>query len=171
MSQRYLVDGYNVIHLIPDLKRLVGYDLEKARHGLLQRMAAFMAGRKGSMTVVFDGDGPHVHQSASFHKIKVIFSNAPEKADPLIKRMIDKQERNRLLTVISSDQSIYRYARLSGVNALTSHEFLQNISTPSQKASSGATHIETKYERPMSDDEVDEWMTLFKNKSRDDEPE
>jgi len=169
LSQNYLVDGYNVIHLIPDLKRLVSYDLERARHGLLQRMASFMAGRKGSMTVVFDGDGPNMHQSASYHKIKVRFSSAPEKADPLIKRMIDKQEGKKSLTVISSDQAIFRYARLSGVSALTSHDFLQNISTPSGSGKSAATHIETKYERPLSEDEVDEWMTLFKNGTQDDE--
>jgi predicted RNA-binding protein with PIN domain len=41
MRRRYLIDGYNLLHQVPELRRQMEYDLQNSREGLLIRLSAF----------------------------------------------------------------------------------------------------------------------------------
>ena len=44
-SPRIVIDGYNLIHAMPELARLVENDLERARDALVSKLAVFRSGR------------------------------------------------------------------------------------------------------------------------------
>ena len=52
--QRFIVDGYNVIHADPELKKTVRFDLQSARRELVQRLKRYLEAKNVRLTVVFD---------------------------------------------------------------------------------------------------------------------
>jgi len=155
MKRRILVDGYNLLYHFPELRRIIERDLEEAREGLLARLASYAEEKGVEVVVVFDGEGRLGGVAENRGGVKVIFSRPPEKADPLIKRMIDKMEWGMDLVVVSSDNEIRSYARLSRVRMLSSHQFANEIvEKPFQE-------VEKKFDPSMSQEELEEWMRLF----------
>jgi predicted RNA-binding protein with PIN domain len=53
----YLIDGYNLLHQFPELRRKMEYDLENARESLLARLTGFSLAKNVEVSVVFDGSG------------------------------------------------------------------------------------------------------------------
>ena len=51
--EHFIIDGYNVIHALPELASLAG-DLAEARDRLLHMLMEYGAYEKYDMTVVFD---------------------------------------------------------------------------------------------------------------------
>src|SRR5258708_36831223 len=58
--ERLIVDGYNVIHAWPSLKRLLGVSLEAARDKLVERLSVYALVTGAEVSVVFDA-----HRAAS----------------------------------------------------------------------------------------------------------
>ena len=156
MSRGLIIDGYNVIHRVPELRALMDQDLERAREGLLDRAAAYRAGKKIAVTVVFDGAEVGGRPPAARVGVRVRFSRHGEKADPLIKRLIDQARQPRLLTVVSSDQEIVRYARQYGCTVQGADDFVWESAT--RRSAS------TVNEKPrMSAEALEEWLRLFEH--------
>lgn len=158
MKRRILIDGYNLLYHFPELRRIIERDLEEAREGLLARLSSYAEEKGVEVIVVFDGEGRLGGVAESRGGVKVIFSRPPEKADPLIKRMIDKMEWGMDLTVVSSDNEIRSYARLSRVRLTSSHQFANEIAQKPDK------EYEKKFDHSMSPEELEEWMRLFLGK-------
>ncbi len=161
--RKYIIDGYNLVYQFPELRRILERDLEGARQGLLDRIGLYIGENRLKAVVVFDGDGRVLSEPGRRLGIEVIYSKPPEKADPLIKRMIENHS-DEGLVVVSSDREIVDFARLCGVKAVSSSQFVHEMSDrPKNEA-------EKKFDYPMSDDELDEWMHLFrKNETGDEE--
>ncbi len=157
--KRYIIDGYNLIHKFPDLKNILNHDLEGARDGLMQKLSSYRQTSKASITVVFDGASSIRQHPSSFSGMKMIFSKYPEKADPLIKRMIDEQH-DASLCIVTSDHEIQNYAKLYGVQYVSSQSFI------SQMYSVSKNDVDEKGDIPVSKEEVDSMMTLFQNAKR-----
>jgi predicted RNA-binding protein with PIN domain len=158
MRRRYLVDGYNLLHQLPEQRRQLEYNLEAARDGLLVRLSAFSISKSMEVTVVFDGIDESGPPPRKWKGLVVHFSKPPQKADPVIKKMISDRKRNEELVVVTSDRDIDSYARLCGVKVETSQSFAAAlIRNPS-------SDIEKKNDHPISKNELDEWMRLFGQK-------
>lgn len=155
MKRKVLVDGYNLLYQFPELRKRLERDLEGAREVLVSRLSSYAGEKNVEVVVVFDGDGRLEGASERNQNVKVIFSKLPEKADPVIKRLIDEKDRGIDLVVVSSDNEIGSYARLSGVQVVSSQRFVREIVG---KSSGG---VEKKYDHPMSQEELEEWMRLF----------
>ena len=86
---RLLVDGYNVIHAWPSLKRLLGVSLEAARDKLVERMSVYGLVTGTDVTVVFDAH----HSSATANSeeqvegVHVVFTRKGHSADHAIERL------------------------------------------------------------------------------------
>jgi len=159
MSRKFLVDGYNLMHKIPAVKQKMGGDLEAARHDLVRRLSIFGSGKNCSITVVFDGRSGYSPTESGAGGVKVIFSRGPEKADPLIKRIIDQQGGGSMLNVVTSDHEILNYARLYSCTLLTSEDFISMMSLrPNIKES-------VKPEIKMNKNDLAEWLDMFQNES------
>lgn len=167
MKKKILVDGYNLIYHFPELRKQMERDLEGSRDQFLNHISIYAREKKVDILVVFDGDRRTFHEPGNYPEISVVFSNYPEKADQLIKRLIDCEKKRIELTVVSSDREIADYARLSVVKALSSHAFAHSMNEGSER------DRENKYDQPMSEEELKEWMQLFRRTedSKDDTTE
>jgi len=152
-----LVDGYNLIHHMPDLKRRMQHDMQQARDGLIDLLAAGRHGRKADITVVFDGSGT-AGGSAGRSGVRIVFSRPPEKADPVLKRMMEKKARGAQMTVVTSDGEIARFARLCGVKTVSSSAWAKELKS---RATEGAC----RPDRTVSPKEMEEWLLLFRNRA------
>ena len=86
--EHYIVDGYNVINLWPELTALRN-DLSEARDKLVHMLAEYGAYEKYDMTVVFDAlftaDDERVEQ-VNKH-LEVVYTGKGETADSYIERL------------------------------------------------------------------------------------
>lgn len=160
-KHRILVDGYNLVYQFPELRRMLERDREGARKGLLVRLGSYTHEKNIQVVVVFDGDGRLLRDPESYSGIRVVFSKSPEKADPMIKKMIEEHQRSDL-TVVSSDREIASYARLCGVKAVSSRQFAHKIFKERKR------EAEKKFDHSLSREELEEWLNIFR---RDDSPE
>lgn len=103
-----IVDGYNVIHAWPSLKRLLSSaSLEAARDELIRRLAVLGMVTGEEVTVVFDA-----HHSAAMSNseetvdgVRVIFSRKGHSADHVIERIAYQSSGSGdSLTVATSDR-------------------------------------------------------------------
>jgi uncharacterized protein len=106
--QKLIVDGYNVIHAWPSLKRLLSTaSLEEARDALIHRLAVMEMITGESVTVVFDA-----HHSASMANseetvegVRVIFTRKGHSADHAIERLAYAAgNAGDVITVATSDR-------------------------------------------------------------------
>ena len=103
-----IVDGYNVVHAWPSLKRLLASaTLEDARDELIRRLAVLELVSGETVTVVFDA-----HHSASLTNseqdvdgIRVIFTRKGHSADHVIERLAyEASGAGQVITVATSDR-------------------------------------------------------------------
>ncbi|HLZ94753.1 MAG TPA: NYN domain-containing protein [Candidatus Dormibacteraeota bacterium] len=107
MSERLIVDGYNVIHAWPSLKALMAESLEAARDRLIDRLAVYAHVTGADVTVVFDA-----HRTTSMANaeetnqgVRVIYTRKGHSADHAIERLAYAAAGDRdPLTVATSDR-------------------------------------------------------------------
>ena len=88
--ERVIVDGYNVIHAWPQLKRLMGEaSLEAARDKLIDRLAVFGMVEGADVTVVFDAhhSTARTNSEQEVEGVHVLFTRKGHSADHAIERI------------------------------------------------------------------------------------
>lgn len=119
-----IIDGYNLIRQSPVLRHLDARDLEAGREALLERLADYRQRRPSHLlTAVFDGwqtGGPSETRDL-YRGVRVIYSRRGERADEVIKRLLDR-ERGRAL-LVSSDRELQQAARRVGAAWVSSCQF------------------------------------------------
>ena len=150
-----VIDGYNLIYQFPELRKMLERDREGARKGLLVRLGSYAHEKNIQMVVVFDGDDRLLREPESYSGIQVAFSKLPEKADPVIKKMIEEHQQGDL-TVVSSDQEIAGYARLYGFKAVSSRQFAHKMLKERKQ------EAEKKFDHSLSPEELEEWLHIFR---------
>jgi predicted RNA-binding protein with PIN domain len=158
-SRRVVVDGYNLIHAMPDLARLVGTDLERARDALVGKLAVYRSQRNVRVTVVFDGRGTGPQPTRPPGGVEVVFSRAPQNADAKIKNMLVLEKSPRSVTVVTSDNSIVIFARDYGAKTIPSAEFAAQLG-PRVPHLGPSRPVDQ--EAPLSPTEVLEWEEFFR---------
>ncbi len=104
---RLIVDGYNVVHAWPGLKRLLGVSLEAARDALVERMSVYSLVTGTQVTVVFDAHRTAARNNAEEEKdgVKVVFTRKGHSADHAIERIAyQAAEAGDMITVATSDR-------------------------------------------------------------------
>jgi predicted RNA-binding protein with PIN domain len=105
--ERVIVDGYNVIHAWPELKRLLtGASLEAARDRLIERLSVFGMVVGADVTVVFDAHHSTARNNseATVDGVRVLFTRKGHSADHAIERMAyDASQAGDVITVATSD--------------------------------------------------------------------
>jgi len=86
---RLIVDGYNVIHAWPPLKRLLGVSLEAARDKLVERLSVYRLVTETDVTVVFDAHHSNAMANAEqdVEGVHVVFTRKGHSADHVIERL------------------------------------------------------------------------------------
>jgi hypothetical protein len=161
---RIVIDGYNLIHAMPELARFVAGDLERARDGLVSKLAVYRSGRGVRVTVVFDGRSMAAQSGRPPGGIEVVFSRAPQTADAKIKTMLSLERSPRSWTVVTSDNSIVRYARDYGAKTIPSAEFAAKLGNTLPKL---GPNQPVPSDKPMTPGEVAEWEEYFRKGRQD----
>jgi len=158
MLPHYIVDGYNVIHAIPTLKKLLAHDGFQAREQLIFLVSRLTFRRKFRCTIVFDGAKPHEpHPGPTHSPLHIVFS-APQSADAKIKSMIDQSKNRTLLVIVSSDREILGYARECACSTYTSKYFSNLLFEEPDKG-------EEKDSTALSKGQIEEWLKIFGEKN------
>lgn len=136
-----LIDGYNVINRIPELKLCLDGGLENARLKLALLMSAWSHGHPGTeCIIVFDGDlqfaGSRDQRLAG---IRCIFSRASHGADAEIIRFVrDSREKILEIIVVSDDNNVRNNCRAHGAFVQPS-SFIMARKTHQSKSKSKAS--------------------------------
>lgn len=163
MSDRLIVlDGYNIVHRSPQLKPGPGRTLRESREKLVNLLSWMMGGEAARFLVVWDGaEGAGRDERSG--RVEVRFSRPPEKADDLIRRIVEEQvERVDRLTVVTADLEVARHARAMGADVSISDLFL--ASALGSGATGGADGAPAEPEKPasLSKAEIEAWAQLFR---------
>ncbi len=158
MRPKFIIDGYNVLHLVNEYQKILQKDLESARDALIHDLQVYRAHKQVDVLIVFDGaaDVPVPYHNQQRGQVRVLFSRAPMKADPVILQKIAADARKRRITVVSADREITHQARVCGCQIMSPKDFHERICTPHKGQA-----LNSKFEPPMSDDELAEWKRLF----------
>ncbi len=137
MSLHYLLDGYNIIHQMPDP---VPSKLENQRLMLVRFAERFLStmSRNNKVIIVFDGQ-PAMGQPEDIHLIKVLFS-CGQSADDKIKQIVHSAENPKVFVVVTDDRSIQKAVRLSGAKILAVKDFINK--TQQLKSADSTSRVE-----------------------------
>ena len=106
--ERVIVDGYNVIHAWPQLKRLLSEaSLEAARDKLIERLSVFGMVAGTEVTVVFDAhhSAARTNSEEVVEGVHVLFTRKGHSADHAIERIAyGASQVGDVITVATSDR-------------------------------------------------------------------
>lgn len=113
---KLLIDGYNLIGIFHK-------DLKKARQELIEELIKYRNKKGHDITVVFDGYKEGHGKETVEHRggVRIIYSGANEKADDIIKRILNTEK--FFWIVITSDKDIERAAWKKNCVAVDSSVF------------------------------------------------
>ena len=164
LERLIIIDGYNLILRSPHLRPGKDRTLEEARDKLVNLLSWAVGGDRARFLVIFDGaDGPP--STARSGNVEVRFSRPPQKADDLIRAVIEEMyPKVERLTVVTSDIEVARHARAMGAEVSLSDLFLASTLGP---------HSAEAPEKPttLSKKEIEEWGEIFRRRGSRDENE
>ena len=119
----YIIDGNNLIGKISSLWKLQKVDGQQSREKLAFMLDRYFAGSKVKVSLHFDG---YPKDAIRTSNLKIIYSGK-RIADSLIKEEIDNAKNPKLITVVSSDFSVYEYAKVSSCGRIKSEDFAKQL--------------------------------------------
>jgi predicted RNA-binding protein with PIN domain len=129
--ERVVVDGYNVIHAWPQLKRLLGdASLEAARDKLIDRLSVFGMVAGADVTVVFDAHHSTARKNSEevVEGVHVLFTRKGHSADHAIERIAyDASQSGDLITVATSDRFQRDLVRGMGGAVISAEELERRV--------------------------------------------
>jgi predicted RNA-binding protein with PIN domain len=148
----YVLDGYNVIHGIPELERYLNQSLEQARNALVRYCEAFAQERGDvqKVCIVFDGRDEYgdlpLYRSA---KVEVVFSTEAEKADNKILELLENSK-NRNFMIVSNDTYVFNNSRAYAAKVISVEAF--NAEVTRKKEVKKKTGSETPLTQKLADE-------------------
>ncbi len=104
-ARHLLVDGANILHAWPELRRLLARDRGAARSQLVQALCAVHDAEGWRVTVVFDGRGPELQfeQPGVAATFAVIYTPSSLTADDVIEQLVAKSAKTLECVVATGD--------------------------------------------------------------------
>jgi predicted RNA-binding protein with PIN domain len=136
MSQ-LILDGYNIIHKIPQLQTHLNHSLEDARKALASFMITWARTHhnKASISIVFDGRDGIISSSQSLCGIKCIYTKTKQEADDRIISIVRNSQNKKDITVISNDNYVTNNCKAHGATVKPAQYLLQGHKTASNAES------------------------------------
>ena len=143
MIKKFLIDGNNLMGKIPELKNISKEQKQLSRERLAAMLDRYFAGKKVKAVLYFDGfAGPAINTSS----LSIHYSNS-RTADDLIRHDIECAKNPKLLTVVSSDNSIASFARACSCEIIKSEKMRGELSKKE-------TNIEAEKIKAISNEEI-----------------
>lgn len=123
----WLVDGYNVIRGVEELRAVEAGGLSRGREALVELAGFFARGKAGRRVVVFfDGPAGVFPVSGAPAGVRVVFS-AGRSADSLLRERVSAEGDPGRVTVVSRDREVAGFARRSGCLVETPGDFFARL--------------------------------------------
>jgi predicted RNA-binding protein with PIN domain len=106
VTEQLVVDGYNIIHAWPELKRWVDTDLSMARTQLVEILRDYQGWTGMLITIVFDAYQTNALEATieRYEKVTVVYTKNEESADQYIERLVARLKHpKRRVRVATSD--------------------------------------------------------------------
>jgi predicted RNA-binding protein with PIN domain len=160
------VDGYNIIKQSPDLRKLEQVELQKAREGLIERLARYKRVKGHSIMVVFDGwqEGRLAGHRERSRGIEVVFSKVGEKADDVLKRLAAEKKGGAL--VVTSDRDVASFAEKKGAGVISASDFEEKMEMAQFYDLKGGAEEEASRDRSVAPDKKGPSRRLSKSRRR-----
>ncbi|KPL83886.1 hypothetical protein SE15_01260 [Thermanaerothrix daxensis] len=156
----YLIDGHNLIPKIPGLSLSAPDDEER----LIEMIQRFCQRQRKKAEVFFDQAPPGFAGARHIGLVLVHFVRQGLTADEAIARRLESlggEARN--WTVVTSDHRVQHEARVRRARVVSSETFARWLQEINQSRTSEPSPRET----PLSPEEVDYWLQVFKKGKRD----
>lgn len=128
-----IIDGYNLLHKVPELARMLGTDIQGARHRLVRMIEGAARGMAQQTTLVFDGREAGRDPALTSKHLEVYFSPGNLSADSIIERLVFKFETPEKILVVTSDHAEHDTVSSAGAYTMSSEEFLGKCETDAKR--------------------------------------
>ncbi len=126
--KRFIIDANNVLHKHPLWRKVLVETPPAARTALVEAIVPYSRRYPSyRFLLVFDGVATTVAGLPS--AIRTLFASGDRTADDLIRAEIHAERSPDKCVVVSSDTEVYNSARAHACTAMTSEQFLQEISS------------------------------------------
>jgi predicted RNA-binding protein with PIN domain len=160
-----IIDGYNAIHAAQDRFRKIS-GLEQQRNHFLRILNSSTSFNQYKVVVVFDGQTQSPSGTKFFrNNVQVIYTGAGREADDVIQDILRKKAHQSQLEIVSSDNRVRNTANDHSVTAIRSEQFWQMIQ-PRSKKKKGTSEDSHPSDRQLSKKELNEWLRIFRNRSK-----
>jgi len=152
-----LIDGHNLIHKLGIKLRNVDDEMQ-----LIARLQEFCRAERKQVEVYFDGAPAGQIGKRKMGLVTAHFVRLGSTADAAIRarlRTLGRAARN--WTVVTSDRQVQADARRAGASVVTSEVFAGQVVESMRVPALGSVQ-----EAGMSDEEVEEWIRLFRENRR-----
>lgn len=151
-----LIDGHNLIPKLGLSLRSIDDEIQ-----LIERLQIFCRANRQQVEVFFDGAPAGQVGRRKMGLVTAHFIRLGATADAAIRARLKALGRAaRNWTVVSSDRQVQNDARAVGASVITSAVFAEQV-TSARIPDQGSGH-----DAGLSDAEVEEWLTLFREKKR-----
>ena len=148
-----ILDGYNVIHKIPQLRQHLDKSLEDARMALASFVLTWgrTHSHQGKITIVFDGrDTVCSNTGNNLCGVSCIYTKTKQDADDRIIAMVRNNPNSKEIIVISDDNYVTNNCKAHGAQVRSASFLLQS---KAQDAAQEDKIIDSKTEH-----EINEWL-------------
>ena len=154
---RTLIDGHNLIPKVPGMSLQTIDDEDR----LIEALQVYCRVRRQMVEVFFDQAAPGHAGQRRAGQVTVHYVRQGKTADQaIIERLRHLGKKAQDWKVVTSDRQIRVEARVLGARLVSSEEFSAEL-----QAARWAAQVEQKEDPPPpGQDELDEWLRLFKNR-------
>ena len=157
MTNKIIIDGWNLAWKIPRIAAEIPGNIERARVQLNILLKNYFQGRNTQFKVIYDGKPGIVQQRGYDRSVDTRFSQDPEEADQLIVRYIRRQKRPGQWTVITSDRELSGRITGLGAQVVDAALFLEKILSREQDQGESSA----KTEPNLDPQELEYWLRTF----------
>ena len=148
-----ILDGYNVIYKIPQLRQHLEKSLENARIALASFVLTWgrTHNHKGKITIVFDGrDSICSNAGNNLCGVNCVYTKTKQEADDRIISMVRNSPHSKEIIVISDDNYVTNNCKVHGAQVKSAGFLSQS------KAPEGA--LDDKSIDRKTESEINEWL-------------
>jgi uncharacterized protein len=141
-----ILDGYNVMNALPELKSVTKVDFEGAREKLIELMSEYRSYRGIDMMIVFDAHlAPRAREHTEMIKgIKVVFTKEKMTADSYIEKMISELSAKKQVVVVTNDWTEQLMVLGSGATRVSVRELQMDLLEAHRKISETSDSLHEK---------------------------
>lgn len=144
-----IIDGNNLLHKTPGMKKMFSGNPEAAQYSLFESVKKKL-GKQDKLVLVFDG-------FSSIKSDRIVFSGK-KTADDVIRKFIEDNYERIPIAVVTSDNAIISIAKACGCEILKSEDFV------SVKSKVETSHSEDTKDKEKPDGMSRKDFEFFKNK-------